>query len=258
MIIYYSLLAFIIGCILGSFSNVCIYRLPLNKQFITGRSYCPKCKKKINWYDNLPLISYINLNRKCRNCKKKISFNYFLVELISGFCALYIFINYNNFYEIIFLQLLVVIFLIIYFIDLKHFIIPDILNLSFIALAFFKNFIPDFESSFTYDLNHSIIGGVIGYLIIWSIIFFYKKLKNIEAMGLGDAKLMAGVGLLFGWYSVFVVLFISAILGLIFTLPDLIKNTKNLKTKIPFGPFIIISTIIYYFYGSFIIKLILL
>ena len=77
-------------------------------------------------------------------------------------------------------------------------------------------------------------------------------------MGLGDAKLMAGVGLLFGWYSVFVVLFISAILGLIFSLPDLIKNTKNLKTKIPFGPFIIISTIIYYFYGSFIIKLILL
>ena len=77
-------------------------------------------------------------------------------------------------------------------------------------------------------------------------------------MGLGDAKLMAGVGLLFGWYSIFVVLFISSILGLIFSLPDLIKNTKNLKTKIPFGPFIIISTIIYYFYGSFIIKLILL
>lgn len=258
MIIYYSFLAFIIGSILGSFSNVCIYRLPLNKQFITGRSFCPKCNKKINWYDNLPLLSYINLNGKCRNCKTKISFNYFLVELISGVCALYIFLNYNNLYEIIFLQLLVIVFLIIYFVDLKHFIIPDILNFSLIFLAFFKNFMSEFESNFIFDLNDSIIGGLLGYLIIWIIIFFYKKLKNIEAMGLGDAKLMAGIGLLFGWHSVFIILFISALLGLIYSLPDLIKNTKNLKTKIPFGPFIILSTIIYYFYGGFMMKLILL
>ena len=116
----------------------------------------------------------------------------------------------------------------------------------------------DFESNFIFDLNYSIIGGLLGYLIIWIIIFSYKKLKNIEAMGLGDAKLMAGIGLLFGWHSVFLILFISALLGLIYSLPDLIKNTKNLKTKIPFGPFIILSTIIYYFYGAIMMKLILL
>ncbi len=258
MIIYYSFLAFIIGSILGSFANVCIYRLPLNKQFISGRSFCPRCKKKINWYDNLPLFSFINLNGRCRNCKKKISFNYFLVELILAICTLYIFLNYNNFYEIIYLELLVIIFLIIFFIDLKHFIIPDILNFTFIFLAFIKNFISNFDSNFNFDLTHSIIGGMVGYLIIWIIIFSYKKLKNIEAMGLGDAKLMTGVGLLFGWQSIFVILFISALFGLIYSLPDLIKNKKNLRTKIPFGPFIILSTIIYYFYGSFMIKLILL
>ena len=92
MIIYYSLLAFITGTILGSFSNVCIHRIPLNKQVIIGRSFCPKCKKKINWYDNLPLLSYINLNGKCRNCKKKISFQYFLVELLGilNFTVIYL------------------------------------------------------------------------------------------------------------------------------------------------------------------------
>ncbi len=258
MIIYYSLLAFITGTILGSFSNVCIHRIPLNKQVIIGRSFCPKCKKKINWYDNLPLLSYINLNGKCRNCKKKISFNYFLVELISGLCALYIFLNFKNYYETIYLQSIIIIFLIIFFIDLKHFIIPDILNFIFIFLAFIKNFNTSFESNFNYDLNHSIIGGILGYLVIWSIIFIYKKIKNIEAMGLGDAKLMVGVGVLFGWQSIFIILFIAALLGLIFALPYLIKSTKNLKTKIPFGPFIILSTIIYYFNGSFLINLILL
>ena len=257
MIIYYSFLAFIIGSILGSFSNVCIYRIPLNKQIIIGRSFCPKCKKKINWYDNLPLFSYVNLKGKCRNCRKKISFKYFFVELISGICALYIFLNYKNYYEIIYLQSIVIIFVIIFFIDLKHFIIPDVLNFIFIFLAFIKNFISNFESNFNYDLNHSIIGGILGYLIIWIIIFVYKKIKNVEAMGLGDAKLMVGVGLLFGWQSIFIILFIAALLGLIYALPDLIKNAKNLKTKIPFGPFIILSTIIYYFKGSFLIKLIL-
>ena len=243
---------------LGSFANVCIYRLPLNKQFVTGRSFCPKCKKKIIWYDNLPLFSYITLNGKCRNCSKKISFNYFLVEFISGISALYFFVNYENFYEIIYLQLLVIIFLMIFFIDLKHFIIPDILNFTFIFLAFIKNFIPEFESNFNFDLIYSIAGGILGYLIIWIIIFSYRKLKNIEAMGLGDAKLMAGVGILFGWNSIFVILFISALLGLIYSFPDLVKNKKNLRTKIPFGPFIILATIIYYFYGSFMMNLILL
>ena len=249
MIIYYSFLAFIIGSILGSFSNVCIYRIPLNKQIIIGRSFCPKCKKKINWYDNLPLFSYVNLKGKCRNCRKKISFKYFFVELISGICALYIFLNYKNYYEIIYLQSIVIIFVIIFFIDLKHFIIPDVLNFIFIFLAFIKNFISNFESNFNYDLNHSIIGGILGYLIIWIIIFVYKKIKNVEAMGLGDAKLMVGVGLLFGWQSIFIILFFSSAIALLINLPSLIKKKKNLKSKIPFGPYIIISVILYFCYG---------
>ena len=84
MIFFYSFLIFLFGASLGSFANVCIYRLPRDKQIISGRSYCPECKKKISWYDNLPLISYIFLNGKCRNCDKSISVRYFIVELITG------------------------------------------------------------------------------------------------------------------------------------------------------------------------------
>lgn len=239
--------------ILGSFANVCIYRLPLNKQIVTGRSFCPKCKKKINWYDNIPLISFILLEGKCRKCKKEISIKYLLVELISGISFVFIFLDYNNYLEIAFLQVLVIIFLIIFFIDLKHFIIPDSLNFSLIILAISKNFIPNFESNFTYDLNQSIVGGILGYFVIWIIIFLYKKIKNLDAMGLGDAKLMAGIGLLFGWKSIPFVLFVSAIIGLISVIPSLINKTKNLRTEIPFGPYIIVSTIIYYFSGNLIL-----
>ena len=164
---------------MGSFANVCIYRLPKGEQFIFGRSKCPKCKKKINWSDNLPLISFLILNAKCRNCKKKISLQYFLVELVSGFCTFYIFQNYNNFTEIFFLQILALILLIIFFIDLKHYMIPDSLNYSLIFLGLIKIFFPSDTLNFEYDMVNSFIGGMIGFFIIFLIIYLYKRYKNI-------------------------------------------------------------------------------
>ena len=244
--------------ILGSFANVCIYRLPLDKQIIFGRSFCPKCKKKIIWYDNIPLISFILLGGKCRKCKKEIPLKYLLVELISGISFVYLFLNYNNYLEVIFLQTLIIILLIVFFIDLKHLIIPDTLNFTLMGLAILKNFIPNFESNFTYDLGQSIIGGIAGYSIIWLIIFLYKKIKNVEAMGLGDAKLMTAIGFLFGWESVFFILFLSAVLGLISVIPSLLNISNNLKTHIPFGPYIVISSVIYYFTGNFLLNLIII
>ena len=125
------------------------------------------------------------------------------------------------------------------------------------ALALFKNFLPISNTSFIQDINQSIIGGMVGYSIIWLIIYLYKMIKKIEGMGLGDAKLMAGIGLLFGWQSVLFVLFISALLGLIFVLPSLINKQKNMRSEIPFGPFIIAACLIYFTYGDFLYSLIL-
>ena len=257
MIFFYSFLIFTLGACLGSFANVCIYRLPKNKQIISGRSFCPKCKKKIIWYDNLPLISFLFLNGKCRKCNKVISPRYFLVELITGFIFLLIYLSSDNLSSIIFLSILSLIFVVIFFIDLENFIIPDVLNFSVMALGLLKNFIPNFNTSLIHEINQSIIGGIVGYLSIWLIIFLYKTFKKIDGMGLGDAKLMAGIGLLFGWQSIPFVLFVSSILGLIFVVPSLIKKQKTMRTEIPFGPFIIVACLIYFSYGEFLYSLIL-
>jgi len=257
LILLNSFLIFLLGVCLGSFANVCIYRLPKDKQIISGRSLCPKCKKKINWYDNLPLISFIILNRRCRNCKKTISSRYFIVELITGITFFIIYLNFDNLYTIIFLSILALILIMIFFIDLENFIIPDSLNFTIMGLAIIKNFFTNFNTNLVHDINQSLIGGIIGYLTIWLIIFLYKAIKKIDGMGLGDAKLMAGIGLLFGWQSIPLVLFISSILGLVFVIPSLIKKQKNMRSEIPFGPFIIISLLIYFVIGDFLYTLIL-
>ena len=257
MIFLNSFLIFILGACLGSFSNVCIYRLPINKQIISGRSFCPRCKKKLNWFDNLPLISFLFLNGKCRKCKKVIPLRYFIVEITTGIIFLLIYLNYNDLSTIIFLLVLSLIYIIIFFIDLENFIIPDSLSFSVMTIALLKNFLPNFNTNFIHEINQSIIGGMIGYLSIWLIIYLYKVIKKIEGMGLGDAKLMAGIGLLFGWQSVPFVLFVSAILGLIFVLPSLLNKQKNMRSEIPFGPFIITACLIYFIYGDFLFSLIL-
>ena len=257
MIFFYSFLIFSLGACLGSFANVCIYRLPKNKQIVSGRSFCPKCKKKINWYDNLPLISFIILNSKCRNCKRVISSRYFIVELITGISFLLIYLNFKNPYTIIFLSILSLILIMIFFIDLENFIIPDSLNFIVMGLALLKNFLPNFGTMLIHEINQSIIGGMAGYLSIWLIIFLYKTFKKIDGMGFGDAKLMAGIGLLFGWQSIPFILFVSSILGLIFVVPSLIKKQKTMRTEIPFGPFIIAACLIYFAQGDLLYSLIL-
>ena len=168
-----------------------------------------------------------------------------------------IYLTSDSLSSIIFLSTLSLIFVVIFFIDLENFIIPDVLNFSVMALGLLKNFIPNFNTSLIHEINQSIIGGIVGYVSIWLIIFLYKTFKKIDGMGLGDAKLMAGIGLLFGWQSIPFVLFVSSILGLIFVVPSLIKKQKTMRTEIPFGPFIIVACLIYFTYGDFLYSLIL-
>ena len=245
------------GACLGSFANVCIYRLPKTKQIISGRSFCPKCKKKISWYDNLPIISFLFLSGKCRKCKKVIPLRYLIVELITGISFLLIYLNFENLYTITFLSILSLILIMIFFIDLENFIIPDSLNFIIMGLALLKNFLPNFDTSLIHEINQSIIGGMVGYLSIWLIIYLYKTFKKIDGMGFGDAKLMAGIGLLFGWQSIPFILFVASILGLIFVVPSLIKKQKTMRTEIPFGPFIIVACLIYFAQGDLLYSLIL-
>ena len=177
------LFVIILGGLWGSFANVCIYRLPLDKGVVSGRSYCPKCKKQITWKDNIPIISYFLLNGKCRKCKKPISSQYALVELLSILFFTVIYFLYGITLTTLLLMILSLSFIIIFFIDLKHFIIPNEITFSMMALGFLKSFDPNLNSLFPNYIN-SLIGGLLGYGIIWSIIYFYKQVRKKEGMGL--------------------------------------------------------------------------
>ena len=238
-------LAFILGGIWGSFCNVCIYRLPLEKNIIKGRSFCTSCEKQINWYDNIPILSFIFLKGKCRCGKSKISLQYFLVELVSAISFVLIYYFYGVSITTLLLIILTIFFIIIFFIDLKHYIIPNELTFPLMLIGFIKSFDPNLNQSLFPNYINSLIGGFFGYSIIWSIIFFYKTLRKKEGMGLGDAKLIAVVGFWFGWFSIPFVIFISSMVALIFSIPSLIKKTRDMSTQIPFGPFIIIGCLIY-------------
>ena len=243
------LFVIILGGLWGSFANVCIYRLPLEKGVVSGRSYCPKCKKQITWKDNIPIISYLLLSGKCRKCKKPISSQYALVELLSILFFTVIYFLYGITLTTILLMILSLSFIIIFFIDLKHFIIPNEITFSMMALGFLKSFDPNLNSLFPNYIN-SLIGGLLGYGIIWSIIYFYKQVRKKEGMGLGDAKLFGVIGFWFGWIAIPFVIFMSSIIALLSVVPSLLKNSRTMSSQIPFGPYIIAGTLIYLFFQN--------
>ena len=247
---------FILGGIWGSFSNVCIYRLPINDGIVLSRSSCPGCKKVIKWYDNIPLISFIALRAKCRNCEFRINTQYFVVELLAAISFSLIYIIYGLSITTLLLLVLTIFFVIIFFIDLKHFIIPNELTFPLMFIGFIKSFIPNLNQNLFPNFINSLIGGLVGYFIVWLIIFLYKKIRNKEGMGLGDAKLLSAIGFWFGWASIPIVIFFASLIALIYVTPSLIKKSKSLSAEIPFGPYLIIGCVVFIIYGNY-IKLIL-
>ena len=248
----FYLIAFIFGSIWGSFSNVCIHRIPDDISVVTGRSHCPSCKAQIKWHDNIPLFSYLFLNAKCRHCSTKIDVKYFLVELVSAISFVVIFHFFGVSLTTLLLFVLSISFVIIFFIDFKHFIIPNELTYPLMIIGLLKSFDPNLNTTLFPNLVNSLAGGFFGYAIIWLIIFTYKKIRNKEGMGLGDAKLLSAIGFWFGWMSIPFIIFFSSIAALISVIPDLITNKKKLSSQIPFGPFIIIGTLIFLFSNDYI------
>jgi leader peptidase (prepilin peptidase)/N-methyltransferase len=241
------IIVFILGSIWGSFSNVCIHRIPSSKSVVRGRSYCPACNKQIRWYDNIPLLSYIFLKAECRDCSTRIGIKYFIVELICALSFVLVFYLFGFSLTTLLFFILSIFFVIIFFIDLKHFIIPNQLTFPLMAIGFFKTFNPNLNQYFFPNLIDSMIGGVVGYLIIWIIIFAYKKLRKKEGMGLGDAKLLSAIGFWFGWMSIPFILFFSSFIALAYALPSLLNKSKNMSSSIPYGPYLVLGCVLYLF-----------
>ena len=242
---------FVLGLLWGSFCNVCIYRLPSKGNVVNSRSKCRSCDGVIRWFDNIPLISYIILKAKCRDCKTNIAFRYFVVELLTALCFVGIFYVYGATITTLMLIILSIFFVIIFFIDLDHFIIPNELTFPLMILGFLKSFDPNINLNLFPNYMESLIGGVFGYILIWSIITLYMKIRKKEGMGLGDAKLLSAIGFWFGWYSIPYVIFLSSLSALLIALPSLINKSKSMSSQIPFGPYLIFGTITYLFVRNY-------
>ncbi len=241
LIALYSLL---VGLALGSFMNVCIYRIPLEKSIISPSSSCPNCGKKIRFYDNIPLISYLLLLGRCRHCHHPISWRYPAVEAITGLLSLALFIRYGLSLQYLLSLLFATTLVTISFIDLDHQIIPDVLSIPGIVAGLAAAFIPGNVSWFD-----SIIGIIGGGGTLFLVGLIYEKLTGKQGMGGGDVKLLAMIGAWMGWRSLPFVLLVSSLTGAIIGSVFLLAAGKGYRVRIPFGPFLSLGALFYIFFG---------
>ena len=246
--ILFSLFILLVGLAMGSFLNVCIYRLPRAESLLYPPSHCPCCGKLIKWFDNIPLLSFLILKGKCRSCTSPILWRYPLVEGITGALFLFSFISHRPFSSALLILLLrdlvFIVFLIpIFFIDLEKQIIPNTLSYPLIILGLAFAF---FSGSFLSSLMGVGLGAGL-FLVIRIVSFLFLKQ---ESMGFGDVKLAAGIGSFLGWSQALLSFFLSFLLGAIVSVFLLTFHIKRRKDRIPFAPFLVLSSLISLYFGS--------
>ncbi|MGL5693562.1 MAG: prepilin peptidase [Peptostreptococcaceae bacterium] len=251
MDLFLQIYVFIMGTIFGSFFNVCIYRIPEKKSIANPPSTCPTCNTRLKPIDLIPILSYLISGRKCRYCKKEISSRYATVELLTGILFLLVYNKYLISLETLYYLTLVSLLVVITFIDIDHYIIPDeIIIFGLITALAFNIFgigIPIKDS-----IAGAIICGVGMLLLIYLIEFIAKK----EVMGGGDIKLFAMTGLFLGLknglLTIMLSVYVGAIYGIVTILYSKIKK-KEYNSMIPYGPFISVGALIALLYGNDII-----
>ena len=244
-----DVLIFILGLIVGSFSNVCIYRIPKNESIIFPASHCPKCRSNISPKDNIPLLSFILLKGRCRNCKSKISIQYPIVELLTGLIYLIIYLTYGLSVQTLIYIVLSSALVIIAFIDLNEQIVPDVISLPGIVIGFIISFFVPYISFINSALGVLVGGGIILIIgLVGSVIF--KK----EAMGGGDVKLAAMIGAFLGWRYIIISLFLGFFLGALAGIFLIMSKIKSREDVVPFGPFIVLGSFITLLWGEKIIS----
>ena len=243
-------MTFIFGMCIGSFLNVCIYRLPNSKSIVFPPSACPECRKPIRFYDNIPVLSYLLLKGKCRFCQTSISIRYPLVEMMAGLFALGVYLKFGATLEALITYAFIAALIVVLYIDIDHYIIPDSITLPGILVGLAASF-------FMNKMNYldSLLGILIGGGTLWLVAFSYQLLTKKEGMGGGDIKLLAMIGAFIGWKGVLLTIFLSSLIGTLANIPGMLLSKKFFNYKLPFGPFIAVAAIIDVFFGEAIISL---
>ena len=245
---FYYLFVIGLGLIIGSFLNCLIYRLEIDKTFLKGRSFCPACQHELNFFDLIPVLSFIFLKARCRYCQARISWQYPLIEIFTAFVFLIVFQSFSfNLFLVGYYFLVFSLLIVIFVFDLKHYIIPDkiIYPAILIVLIFNFQFLKDF--SFFLEL---ILSGLIAAGFFLSLVLVSKG----RWMGVGDIKLAFLMGIILGFPAILVSLFLAFLIGSLIGLLLIGLSKKTFKSEIPFGPFLIIGLWLAFFWAEQIIS----
>jgi leader peptidase (prepilin peptidase)/N-methyltransferase len=234
---------FMFGLAIGSFANVCIYRLPKKESVVFPVSHCTACSTPVRPFDNIPVISYLILGGKCKDCKESISVIYPIIEVITALLLLAGFFKFGLTFDFLIYTVVAPTLVIITAIDIEHQIIPDVITLPGILLGLAAG-------SYTIGYIDSFSGCLLG-----GGLFYLLAVLSNGGMGGGDIKYIAAAGALVGWQKVLLIIFIGAFLGSFMGLLQIVVQKKSRKSLIPFGPFLAAATLITLFYGNLLIKL---
>ncbi len=238
-----------VGAAVGSFLNVLIFRISEGQSIVLPSSHCPKCGHAIRVYDNIPIVSYLILRGKCRDCHEKISLQYPIAEAITALMSLLLFLKFGLSFKYLSSFIFTCALIVITLIDLRHQIIPDVISLPgipvfFLLAVFFMNL----------TAWESLLGILIGGGCLFAIAFLYEIITKREGMGGGDIKLLAMLGAFLGWKSLFFILLISSLLGAVVGISAMIMKGQDMKYAVPFGPFLSIAAVAYLFVGADVMK----
>jgi leader peptidase (prepilin peptidase)/N-methyltransferase len=260
--------AFLFGAVVGSFLNVCIFRIPAGASLMWPSSRCPQCKTPIKAFDNIPILSYFLLGGRCRYCGAPISSRYPLVETMMALFSVFVFLKFGLSPSYFIYFILIASLVVVSFIDLDHRIIPDIISLPGIVLGLLASFVKpaghnDFLVLYVFKtvkgaINmatlDSLLGIFIGGGLLYAVaVLFYWATKR-EGMGGGDIKLLAMIGAFLGWSSTVFTILVSSLIGSVVGVVFMVATRADSKYAIPFGPFLSMGAVIYLFFGREIIS----
>lgn len=249
MSLLWGVFAVALGAIVGSFLNVCICRIPEeNESIISPASRCPACRNAIKPYDNIPVLSYLILQGKCRNCGCRISYRYPAVELLTGLMALFSLWKFGLTIQCLGAFAFISVLIVIAIIDIDHQIIPDVISLPgipiFLLIAVFIMGVPWLDA---------FLGLLCGGGILYVIAVGYELVTKREGMGGGDIKLLGMLGAFLGWKSLLFILLVSSLLGAMIGVALMAIKGRDMKYAVPFGPFLSVAAVLYLFVGDFLI-----
>jgi leader peptidase (prepilin peptidase)/N-methyltransferase len=237
--ILYIIFIFAIGLAAGSFANVCIYRMPRDESVSVPRSHCPACNRTIAWYDNIPVLSFILLGGKCRHCGARISYQYPLIELLTGILFVLVALRFPVGPLVAAYLCMTFILVVVTVIDYYHQIIPDEFSYALIVLGILSSvFNASLGGNWLSRLLLSLAGIVVGGGILLFFGYLGKLVFHQEAMGGGDVKQLAGIGALLGWQKALSTLVLASILGSAVGLSLIFTKRMQRRDYLPFGPFL--------------------